>query len=95
MHVVVRILMRSRDIIGFDLRWRGMGARGWVWRGGIRGTWCCGERVWVWGVVSGGGVSPAMVGDVIGGGACCVRCLAVKRLLPLGFPVQTNTDGLS
>jgi hypothetical protein len=23
------------------------------------------------------------------------RCLAVKRLLPLGFPVQTNTDGLS
>jgi hypothetical protein len=24
-----------------------------------------------------------------------VRCLAVKRLLPLGFPVQTNTDGLS
>jgi hypothetical protein len=24
-----------------------------------------------------------------------LRCLAVKRLLPLGFPVQTNTDGLS
>jgi hypothetical protein len=23
------------------------------------------------------------------------QCLAVKRLLPLGFPVQTNTDGLS
>jgi hypothetical protein len=64
MHIVVCISTWSRDIVGFELRWRGMGARGWVWRGGIRGTWCCGEQVWVWGVVPGGRCRARVV-DVI------------------------------
>ena len=36
MHDVVRVSTRSRDLVGFEQgvsRWRGMGARGWVWCG--------------------------------------------------------------
>ena len=42
---------------------------------GVRGMWCC-ERVWVRGVVPGGGVSLATVGDAIGGGVGCECCQA-------------------